>query len=107
MGWDLSAVGTALFKALQTRAEKKPFAVTDTHHTLLMDLMGNITYSSHTSFCSSRNYSQALECWDSHFWWSLVAQSVGGSGQVHGQCAPAFSVLKTMFNSPVFLTTKH
>lgn len=98
VGWDL---GTALFKALQTRAGKKPCAGTDAHHTLFMDLMGSISYSSYTNFCSSRNYSQALEYWDSHFWWSLVAQCVGGSGQVHGQCAPAFSLLKTLLNSCV------
>lgn len=82
---------------------KKPCTVTHTHHRLFMDLMGSITYSNQTNFCPSRNYSQALEYWDSHFWWSLVAQPVGGSGQVPGQCAPAFSVLKTLFNSP----TKH
>lgn len=54
-----------------------------THY--LWVLMGSITYSNCTNFWSSRNYSQALEYWDSYFWWSLVAQSLGGSGQVHGQ----------------------
>lgn len=77
VGWDLSAVGTALFKALQTRAGKKPCAVIDAHHTLSVGLMGSITYSSHTNSCSSRNCSQSLGYWNNHFWWSLVGRCKG------------------------------